>query len=108
MTRYLLEIRSKALAGREDEYDAWYESTHRHDVLIVPGFLACTRYETTDARQGTREFVALYEVETDDPPALLERLFAAEADMAMTDAIDPASARFQFLKPVGAERSIAA
>ena len=100
--RYYLQVTSKALPGREEEYDAWYENTHVGDVLALPGFLSCQRYRKLAA--GTSEeqaFVSMYEVETDDPNALLQLLFAESQNMQLTDAIDPASPRFEFLQPDG-------
>jgi hypothetical protein len=97
MTRHLLIVSSRALPGREAEYERWYEEVHVGEVLALPGFLACERFERLGDGEAT-EFVALYEVETDDPAALLESLFAAVPKMRLTDAIDPASARFEFLR----------
>lgn len=102
--RYLLEVRSKAMPGREDEYDAWYENTHMREVLTVPGFEACTRYERVDPEQDGRQFVAVYEVETDDPAQALQTLFGETPRMNLTDSIDPKSVSFQFLRPVGGGR----
>lgn len=53
----------------------------------------------------TGVFIANYEVETDDPAALLQSLFAAAPTMNLTDAIDMASPRFTFHKPLKAERA---
>ena len=103
--RHLLEISSRALSGREGEYDRWYETTHVGEVLALPGFLACERFQrlSPDSDQAL-EFVAIYEVETDDPPALLQSLFAAVPTMQLTDAIDPNGTRFEFLRPIGQGR----
>ena len=43
--------------------------------------------------------VAQYEVETEDPAALLKSLFAATPTMRLTDTLDPASPSFSFLVP---------
>lgn len=104
--QYLLQVVSRALPGRDEEYNEWYDNTHIADVLGVPGFNACQRYVRADpGREGQAEYVAIYEVETDDPAALLGALYAAVADMEMTDAIDPSSARFEFLSPRGERRT---
>ncbi|KHK89091.1 DUF4286 family protein [Novosphingobium malaysiense] len=105
---YQLVISSCAKPGREAEYDSWYENTHMGDVLTVPGFLACTRYVRAGPGSGDRtEFVAVYEVETDDPKALLRTLFEASADLDSSDSIDLESVRFEFLKPTGGGRRLA-
>ena len=103
--RYILQVSSRAMPGRDADYDKWYEDTHMGDVLALDGFVGCERFrKPVQEQDGQFEYVAHYEVETDNPDALLQSLFAAAPDMTMTDAIDPASARFEFLEPVGAGR----
>jgi hypothetical protein len=103
--RYILEISSRALPGREAEYDRWYGDVHVKDVLALPGFQSAERFRRLGGDgQETGEFVALYTVETDAPADLLQSLFAASATMQLTDSIDPVSPRFEFLAP---DRAIA-
>jgi len=103
--RYILEVASRALAGREAEYNSWYDGTHVGEVLQVEGFLTCERFESLDMQgEPTGEYIAHYEVETDDPAALLQKLFAATPTMKLTDSIDMASPRFVFLRPSGKGR----
>jgi hypothetical protein len=98
--RHILSINSRALPSREADYDRWYRDIHVGEVLALPGFLSCHRYRQLGMDgQPTDIFVAQYEVETDDPAALLQALFAATPTMRLTDAIDPASPTFSFLLP---------
>lgn len=100
--RYILHVTSRALPGREQDYDRWYDEIHAAEVLALPGFLSCDRYdELGPDGQPTGTFVAHYGVETDDPAALLQSLFAAVPTMRLTDAFDPDSASFTFLRPQG-------
>jgi hypothetical protein len=105
MMRYLLQVSSRALSGREADYERWYSEVHVRDVLALPGFLACTRHKRmTPGANGALadvDLVAIYEVETNDPGGLLQSLFAAAPQMKMTDAIDLSSVRFEFLQPLG-------
>jgi predicted secreted Zn-dependent protease len=107
--RYLLSVSSRAVPGREADYGRWYEGTHVSEVLALPGFVACERFERlAPDGEAAVEHVAVYEIETGDPPALVQSLFAAAPDMEMTDALDIASARFEVLRPVGSGRRVAA
>ena len=100
--RHLLQVSSRAMPGRDADYDRWYTEVHVWDVLALPGFLSCERFRrTVVGGNGESDFVAIYEVETDDPAALLQSLFEAAPKMQMTDAIDATSARFEFLAPLG-------
>ena len=102
MTSYTLQVTSRALAGREEDYDRWYADVHMGEVLALPGFVSGTRYRQLGMDgQPTGVFVVQYAVETDDPAALLQSLFAASATMRLTDAIDPASPSFTFLSRLG-------
>ena len=37
MTSYTLQVTSRALAGREEDYDRWYADVHMGEVLALPG-----------------------------------------------------------------------
>jgi hypothetical protein len=41
---YVLAVFSNPMAGREDEYNAWYDTQHLPDVLRNPGFVSGRRY----------------------------------------------------------------
>lgn len=100
--RYILEVASRAVVGRDAEYNSWYDQTHIGEVLQIDGFLAGERFQSLDMQgQPTGEYISHFEVETDDPAALLQKLFAATPTMNLTDTIDMASPRFTFLRPTG-------
>jgi hypothetical protein len=61
------------IAGREEEFNKWYEGIHLPDALEVEGVLSATRLEVTDVallpgvRFGQFQYVTLYDLEiTDD------------------------------------------
>ena len=102
--RYVLHVTSRAVSGREAEYDRWYEDVHAGEMCRLPGILSCTRYRELDMTgTETGVFVADYEVETDNPASLLESVFAAAPTMQLTDSIDMESPRFTFLAPIGSQ-----
>ena len=103
--RYILHVTSRAVPGREAEYDRWYDEVHSAEMCRLPGILSCTRYRELDMTgTETGVFIADYEVETDDPASLLNSVFAAAPTMQMTDSIDLESPRFTFLKSIGSPR----
>ena len=102
MARYSLEVCSQPHVGRESEYIAWYTGTHLGEVIALPGFVSGVfRRRLHVGGSATGEFVALYQVECDDPAALIASLYAALPSMNMSDAIDTASARMSFLTNEG-------
>ena len=81
---YTFVVLTNAVEGREDEYNEWYDDVHLDDVLAVPGFVAAQRFTRVDPT-GENPFghLALYEIETDDIEATMQRL----TDVAGTDAM---------------------
>ena len=78
----------------------------------MPGFVAAKRFKLADAQfpgstQGHR-YLALYEIETEDPMGSLKELEkrVGTADMIMSDGIDMKGISIGLFKPV-AERVLA-
>ncbi len=89
MTHCLI-VHSSPVAGREAEYNAWYNEQHIPDVLRVPGFVAAQRFKLPEEADKPPRYVALYEMQTDDPDALTAELgrLAGTPEMVMSDAMD--------------------
>jgi hypothetical protein len=99
MAKYTFVVLTNPTAGKEAEYNRWYNEQHIPDVLNVPGIVAAQRFTLADAQMGDKNphrYLALYKIETEDLPTVLKELKArgGTADMVMSDAID--------LKDVGA------
>lgn len=98
MATYNIIVLSKPVAGREAEYDDWYTNRHIRDLVKVPGITSAQRFRIReDQSQGTaHQFIARYEVETDDIAktlAIVQERLGTDA-MPMSDAFDMASATF--------------
>lgn len=93
--RHVLLVLSEPVAGREDEYNDWYDNVHLVEVLRVPGFVAAQRFVAGDAmpgRQGPpRTYLSIYEIEADEVGTALAALSKAVAEMNMSTAIDSAT-----------------
>src|SRR5262249_51177353 len=75
-TKYTWIFMSNPIAGREADFDTYYEQ-HYRDILEVPGVTSAQRLKAiTVTVTGEPEFqhVAMYDVETDDPDALFQEL----------------------------------
>lgn len=80
MPRYIFLVLTNAKDGQEDEYNDWYNNRHLPDVLACDGFVAAQRFrltETDPQQEFTHQYLAIYEVETDD---------LAKANQALTEA----------------------
>lgn len=84
---------TNAVAGREQEFNDWYDNQHVKDVLAIPGFVAAQRFERIGpvVRAGSPyRYLATYEVVTDDPDAALRELLArvGTPSMPMSEAME--------------------
>jgi hypothetical protein len=78
----LLVSTNPASEAQTDEYNAWYTDVHIPQIVErVPGFVGCTRYVLHDSSpvRPDQRYLAVYEIEADDPGAALEALGAALA-----------------------------
>jgi hypothetical protein len=78
VARYLLVVNSNPAEGREQEYNDWYSHRHIADLLALPGVVSARRFvlnnsQLADVPQHFK-YLALYEVETDDPQDFIRQL----------------------------------
>jgi hypothetical protein len=88
MPKFKMLVLSNAADGRDEEFNRWYDDVHLPDVFKVPGVTGAERYRM---RSGDGwKYLAIYELECDDPAAVEQELMArAGTDaMQMTDAFD--------------------
>jgi len=77
MGEYVLVVYSRPAAGREEEYNDWYNNQHLKDVLAQPGYISARRYKLTKFKlddampDASHPYVAFYHMETDDPEQTL-------------------------------------
>ncbi len=105
MPHFKYVVFTEPVPGREAEYNDWYTHQHLADVLGVDGFVAAQRFElvAVDGNgQPASRYMAIYEIEADDPKAVLERLTATalSGGMVMSDALDTSSAKTFLYTPI--------
>ncbi len=97
MARFLLVATSAALEGRDDDYNAWYDSRHLADLLAVPGVKSGRRFDACPAspNQTPSRYLAIYEIEADDPAEVMAELQrrAQTGEWTVTDALDRSTAQ---------------
>jgi hypothetical protein len=89
MRRFKLVVFSEPFEGRDEEFDAWYTGRHLDDICALPGFTTAQRFKLHSVSMGRtlNKYMAIYDMETDDPDAVIEGMFAARDTPAMP--IDP-------------------
>lgn len=95
MTKHILLVFTDPVEGREDDYNTWYNDVHLGEVLATDGFVRAQRFKVSDTMPGVtdHEYVAIYELETDDPAAAMKALNGAAKGFTMTDATDLRTAK---------------
>jgi hypothetical protein len=93
MAKYTFVVLTNPTAGKEAEYNEWYNKIHIPDVLNVQGMVGAQRFKLADAQMGgapAHRYLAIYEIETDNLQATLDDLKSRSGteDMVLTDAID--------------------
>lgn len=84
-----------AVAGREDEFNSWYEKVHIPELFeYVSEISAATRYRGSDPSSGTPAeslYYNVFEVDADEPNDVLEKIssVAASGRFQLTDAMAP-------------------
>ena len=82
MAKAVFPVITNCPEGREAEFNHWYNTMHVPDILQLPGFVACTRYQMVGSpRERQGKFLALYEMEADDPAAAVDALWKAVAEL---------------------------
>ena len=85
MRRFKMLVFSEPFLGREDEFNAWYTGRHLDDICALSGFAAAQRFTVHAVSMGTalNKYLAIYDVETDDPDWVIENMFAHRDTPAM-------------------------
>jgi len=103
MAKYTFLALTNPVAGKEDEFNAWYDQHHVPDVINVPGFVSGQRFKIADSQLGGEaskafKYLAVYEIETEDIAGTIKELQArgGTADITPSDAIDRKAMTYMF------------
>jgi len=102
MAKYMMVVQSKAVEGRDDDYNAWYDTIHLEDICALPGIKSGRRFDFESSLMGApgQPYLALYEIETDDIDALAAELGKRSMDgtIRQSDALDAPASVLWFYK----------
>ncbi len=85
MRRFKMLVFSEPFEGQDEEFNAWYTGRHLDDICALPGFKSAQRFTIHSVSMGTtlNKYLAIYDVETDDPDWVIENMFANKDTPAM-------------------------
>lgn len=103
MARYRLIAFTDPVAGKDQDYNDWYNKVHLRDVIAITGFVSVQRFVLKAATAGEmrNRYVAIYDMETDDPMAVMAEIGrrAGTEQMFVSPALDLASENSGVFEP---------
>lgn len=92
MPKAVLLVYTNCPEGKEQEFNRWYDTIHVPDILAIDGFSAAQRFRlagpgpNVQAAQGAEpavaQYLAMYEMESDDTRPAMKRLNEAVGGLA--------------------------
>jgi hypothetical protein len=94
MPRYLLIALNSPTQGEGDEaeYNEWYNTTHKSDLLSVDGSRSMRRFKIVHRNRIDKEYVSLTEIDAESAEEVMRQL--AERASIITDKMDRSSSIF--------------
>ena len=88
--KHLCVVLTEPAAAKEAEFDDYYENVHLDEVLATTGWQTAQRFQLTDqiGQKCPLPFLALYEVETDDPNAVIRTMSETRARRQQSEALN--------------------
>jgi hypothetical protein len=100
MAKYIMVVGTSPAAGQEAEFNKWYDEIHIPEVCEIPGITGAKRFASDPSAPGERPYLAIYDLETDDPSAVMAELTRRNVagEMRMTPAFDLESVQLAIYK----------
>lgn len=110
MPRYAMLVATNAAAGRDDEFNEWYDNRHLSDVLSLDGFISAQRFRLADTdpeQSAPQRYLAIYEVEAPSPEAAGKVLADGfgSGKLPVSEALDLSSLSILYYEPLTDRRT---
>ena len=102
---------SNPVAGKDDEFNDWYDNVHVPEILAIPGVLSAQRYALCETkilrdagRTAAHQYLCIYEMEG-DVDAIMAKITEAVGSGAinMSETLDLADSTLSFWTPRGSK-----
>jgi hypothetical protein len=107
---YFFLVFNAPVAGREPEYNRWYQEQHAPDVVSIPGFVSAQRFVYNDVQLRAvalkkPRYLVIYKIVTADLPAVIaevkHRLQTGQTRISAS--LDPQSGQMYMYRALGPE-----
>jgi hypothetical protein len=68
--------------AREAAFNDWYSNTHLPDLAAAHGLVNAARYRNVRPKEGGAQYLALYELDTDDTRAIVKQIMEGDVERA--------------------------
>jgi hypothetical protein len=92
------------IPGREQNYHDWYNNVHLPEIVNGMGCQGAQRFELVAKMIGTdaNQFLAIYDIETDDPEGFMAKMGAFAQSGGMTPSDSTGDAGYSaFFRAIG-------
>jgi hypothetical protein len=92
--KHLCVVLTEPTEGKAAEFDDYYENTHLDEVLATTGWETAQRFRLTDqiGQKCPLSFLALYEVEAEDPKVVIKKMNDTRAQRQQSDSLNRTTA----------------
>jgi len=111
MARYIMTVRSNPVAGREDEYNEWYDRYQLPQLVETPTFVAGQRYKLAPIEmpdypgyeKPKHRYMVVYEIETESLERTKQILWGPDnvSRIKQSTAFDSSNVACQIYMPIG-------
>ncbi|MDQ4421546.1 hypothetical protein OOT33_14050 [Sphingobium sp. DEHP117] len=100
MAAYSFIVLTNCTPGSDEEFNRWYDDVHLEEVVAINGISSAVRGDVAVSLGGGEEYryAAIYEIDSDDPQAVLDDLQARASDGRMNVSSTLATAAYFMMK----------
>ena len=92
--KHLCLVLTEPVPGKEAQFDDYYENLHLDEVLTSTGWKSAQRFVLKDqvGRECPLSYLALYEVDADDPADVIRTMNETRAQRQQSDSLNKRTA----------------
>jgi len=107
MANYKFLVYTNPVAGREEEFNQWYDTQHLGDILSIDAVKAAQRFRRATQPASAKadyEYLTVYDVDTEDPAEVLAEIGKRTKDR-ISEALDRGQPGLMWFTEVGERRT---
>ncbi len=101
--KHIVAVLSEPTEGNEDAFNDYYENLHIGEVLESTGWVSGQRFKLSDevGLKCPHPYLALYEVEADEPGDVLRKLNETRSERQQSDTLNKKTAALWVFSETG-------